>query len=291
MKLLHSYQNGENFVKIYDDGTKIRECYGKNDFPDHADVKITNYCDAGCPFCHEKSTKRGKHGDVDLVLKMWENLPAGCEIAVGGGSTLSHPKLIYFLETIKARGHIANVTVNQLHIHSQKDIIEELIDRDLVKGIGLSIRDVDEICAGFYFEKYPHLIYHLISGVHTFADFWKIREKFDPKFLILGYKEFGFGAKKAASVEVNKKTWIKNMPRLLTCGSLVSFDNLAIRQLNLRDYFSAEDWESLYMGDDGEFSLYVDAVEKRFGLNSCATERFDISDNVENSFLSLRKVA
>jgi len=59
--ILHSYQNGNTLVNLYNDGTKTREYEGepKPVFPESIDVKITNYCDAGCTFCHEKSTRLG----------------------------------------------------------------------------------------------------------------------------------------------------------------------------------------------------------------------------------------
>ena len=286
---LHSYKNGPNDVEIHDDGTKIRYWRGPAKFPDHADIKITNWCDAGCPYCFEMSTKRGKYGNIDLILRMWQNLPAGAEIAVGGGSTLDHPEILKLLEVSKLRGHICNVTVNQLHLEKNAEILRHIVKNDLVKGIGLSVRDV----AGLKGEilDYPHIVFHLIAGVHSYADFVELRRKIpNAKCLILGYKEFGFGLKKSKDLSLLKESWRKNLPRLMTGGGVVSFDNLAIRQLNLRKYFGEEEWNSLYMGDDGEFSLYVDAVEEKFGLNSCAVERFPIAGrNVEECFQSLKK--
>ena len=59
MKILGSYTNGNFRTAIFEDGTKIRET---NDdefqaaFAENMDIKITNYCDMGCPFCHEGSS-------------------------------------------------------------------------------------------------------------------------------------------------------------------------------------------------------------------------------------------
>ena len=65
--LLGSYTNGNYKVSIYDDGTKIRENNLDNLTPDtieSMDIKITNCCDMGCPFCHENSLPDGEHGDI-----------------------------------------------------------------------------------------------------------------------------------------------------------------------------------------------------------------------------------
>ena len=66
-QLLQKYKNGNYTVFLYTDGTKEKiteEEYFKAEFPDSIDLKITNYCDANCPMCHEKSTRNGKHGNL-----------------------------------------------------------------------------------------------------------------------------------------------------------------------------------------------------------------------------------
>ena len=47
------------------------------------DLKITDWCDAGCAWCHEGSTLRGRHADLDEALELLSVLPAGAEIAIG----------------------------------------------------------------------------------------------------------------------------------------------------------------------------------------------------------------
>ncbi len=285
INLLAEYQNGANSVQIFEDGTKIRQWRGINEFPDHADVKITNFCEgANCPFCHEKSTKRGQHGDIDIVLEMWKGLPAGVELAIGGGNPLDHPKLIYFLAELKNRGQIANITINQLHLDSHSEIIQEIVEKELVKGMGISIRNVEDMLDLYPFGPFfhhRHIVYHLIAGVHSYQDYVRLSD-IGKKFLILGYKEFGFGVKfKERSFGLADKmdSWRRNLPLLMTNEDdhIVSFDNLAIKQLRLRKYFGKQEWEEKYMGDDGEFSFYVDAVKREFATSSCSEERVKIN--------------
>ena len=56
-----SYQNGNYTVKLNTaNGTKIREndlSFFDAEFPESADVKITNRCSNGCSFCFVKGTK------------------------------------------------------------------------------------------------------------------------------------------------------------------------------------------------------------------------------------------
>ena len=67
MKLLNKYLNGNVTVTLFDNGTKIQEWDDNEgvhpDYPNSMDIKITNYRNAGCSYCHEKSTINGKHAD------------------------------------------------------------------------------------------------------------------------------------------------------------------------------------------------------------------------------------
>lgn len=117
MKILGMYRNGNFTTTLFSDGTKIRETEENNFIPKFAesmDIKITNQCDMGCPFCHENSTVNGKHGDI-LNEKFINTLHPYQEVAIGGGDVTSHPDLIPFLRKLKERKIIANITVNQIH--------------------------------------------------------------------------------------------------------------------------------------------------------------------------------
>lgn len=60
MEQIAKYQNGNTTVIIMNDGTKIREYENAPEIlhPESIDVKITDYCDMGCAYCHESSTKK-----------------------------------------------------------------------------------------------------------------------------------------------------------------------------------------------------------------------------------------
>lgn len=59
----YEYRNGNHIVKLYSDGTKVKETIDPNDdhftyeFPESFDLKITDYCDAGCAYCFVPGTK------------------------------------------------------------------------------------------------------------------------------------------------------------------------------------------------------------------------------------------
>jgi organic radical activating enzyme len=74
-----------------------------------------------CAYCHEDSTISGKHGDI-LNPKFIDTLRPYTEIAIGGGNPLSHPVLIEFINILKSRNIIANITVNQVHFEKNIQI-------------------------------------------------------------------------------------------------------------------------------------------------------------------------
>ena len=104
MKTLGVYKNGNYFVRLLSDGTKIRETKENEFIPafaENCDCKITDKCDGCCPFCYEGCTPNGKHGDI-LNYKFLDTLHPHTELAINGND-MSHPDLIPFLEKFKEK--------------------------------------------------------------------------------------------------------------------------------------------------------------------------------------------
>lgn len=285
MNILGTYKNGNYGVTIYDDGTKVRETTENRfeaSFPECMDVKITDYCDMGCPYCHESSSPKGKHGDI-LSPKFLETLSPFTEIAIGGGNPLSHPNLVEFLERLKKRNIIANITVNQSHFLRDQAFIRNLVDQKLIYGLGVSLtKPTPELIS--LLEGYPNAVLHVINGIVEVEDLKKLYGK-GFKLLILGYKKFRKGLDyHSPEVETNKEKLSKNLLRVFMGFEVVSFDNLALTQLNVKNYMSKEKWEEFYMGDDGKFTMFIDLVEQKFVRSSVSTERLPLMDTIEEMF-------
>lgn len=289
-KKLRCYVNGNTKVSIFEDGTKIREYDGVPSpvHPESIDVKITDFCDLGCPYCHESSTLQGKHGNLERLVSVIGELPPGVELAIGGGNPLSHPDLKPFLSDLKKKGFICNLTVNQGHLLRYQDLISYLLSEDLVKGLGISIikgslKDVEP-----FLELTDNIVYHVIAGVYRPHVLDIINHIKKVKTLVLGYKTFGRGvAFNSPVTDVNIKEWGRCIGTYIQKYHL-SFDNLAIEQLKLKRLFTDEGWQRFYMGDDGQFTMYIDAVLGNYAKTSRCLERvsFD-SIPLKDFFLSL----
>lgn len=291
-KLLHRYQNGNVTVSLYADGTKVREWPDgeapRVTHPESCDLKITQYCDLDsiCVYCHEMSNKQGRHGDLNVIAKIWETQFPGTELAIGGGNPLAHPDIEPFLRKVTSHGIIPNVTMNMLHMKKFGPTIKRFQEDRLLYGLGISYRGGD----GFKYLPedidYSNVVFHMILGVHSLGDCisvikWCRARNITPKILLLGYKTYGKG-KDYYNPELQKELdrWKEfSLQRLFMFeGVTISFDNLAIKQLELQTQVPKEDWELLYQGEDGNHTFYVDAVEGKVARTSTSDLRFAISE-------------
>ena len=291
MKILGSYKNNDYTCTMFSDGTKIR-WNDKDSFnpikPESIDLKITNRCDMACSMCHENSTPDGKHGDI-LNLPFIDTMFPYSEVAIGGGNPLTHPDLIEFLEHLKERKILASMTVNQMHFMSNIDFLKELTDKKLIYGLGISyIGGRHKNCIDAI-KQFPNAVVHVINGV-VHMDGLKALANNDLKILVLGYKEFRRGKvlydECGEQIEYLKSQFYDMLPKIVNdCWfKCISFDNLAIKQLEPKRLMSEEDYKEFYMGDDGSFTMYVDAVNRQFAKSSVSTERYDLMDDIADMF-------
>ena len=290
MKLLGMYKNGNTINKIFSNGTRICETKDdefKFDFARNMDIKITNSCSMRCPFCHEGSTQNGKHGNI-LNEKFIETLHPYQEVAIGGGNVLEHPDLIPFLEKLRDLKVITNITLNQLHFEQNIDLVDKMINEKLIYGLGVSlVNPTQEFIKKV--KKYPKIVIHVLNGVLKPSDV-QAMENNNLKMLILGYKHLRRGNEYFESdrKEIEKnQTWLyENLQEILNKFKVVSFDNLAIEQLNVKRLLSDSEWNEFYQGDDGTSTYYIDMVERKFARSSTASfdKRYDLLDSVDEMF-------
>lgn len=297
MKILGMYRNGNFTTTLFSDGTKIRETQEDDFVPNFAesmDIKITNQCDMGCPFCHENSIVNGKHGDI-LNEKFINTLHPYQEVTIGGGDVTSHPDLIPFLRKLKERKIIANITVNQIHFMKKQELIKQLVDEKLIYGLGISLVNPTEEFITLI-KQYPNAVIHVINGILKPSDIAAL-ENNNLKILILGYKHLRRGndyfGDKQIKIENNQKWLYDNLSDIISKHKffVLSFDNLAIEQLKVKRLLPEDEWDEFYMGDDAEFTYYIDMVERKFAKNSTAPmdERYELLGSVDEMFERIRK--
>ena len=286
-KVLGSYRNGNYMVTICDDGTKIRA--NKEDsliaaFPESIDMKISNRCNMGCPQCHEQSTRDGDLADLHHPLL--ESLHPYTELALGGGNVFEHPDLDDFLFRMSRKKIICNITVHAHHFIQYFNDIQYHVEHGTLHGIGVSVNEPisDEFIGCL--KRIPNVVVHVIAGVVPWETLIKLSNN-NIKLLILGYKTFGRGVQYA---ENHREIWDNiehlqtRLPYLFKYFSIVSFDNLALEQLHVKEMIGEEIWEKYYMGDDGQYTMYIDLVKQEYATSSISPRIPIDSNKIEELF-------
>jgi hypothetical protein len=175
---------------------------------------------------------------------------------------------------LKAKGYIANMTVNQIHFRESWELIKVLCENKLVYGVGCSVTNKDwESVRKAYNEN---MVFHVIAGVHSPEIVDELKMEFaSPKILILGYKTKGFG--EAYKSKISIEGWLEKVADNIG-KTHMSFDNLAIDQLGIKSIISDEQWERFYMGNDFTHTMYIDGVLQQYSPTSNSNFRVKFSE-------------
>lgn len=255
-----------HIVDLKPDGTRIDIGNGLYDYPLSLDLKITNYCETGCPWCHESSGPWGKHSNPELLLKKLDGLQRNTEIAIGGGNPLSHPELGKILGGLEDFGYITNMTVRDKDIIGGSKIPKE------IRGLGISVTPgiSPKEYLGFISSR-ENLVAHMILGINTPEDYTEVKKYFS-RILWLGFKTWGRNKNASLpSIENLRREIIRDL--YYGRPGVLAFDNLGISQLNLKSAFLESEWDRFYLGPEFTSSMYVDAVKGEFAGYSTSGDR------------------
>lgn len=286
MKILGQYKNGNYQVSIFEDGTKIRQTDEDNFIPafaENCDVKITDKCSVGCPFCYEGCIKEGKHAELDESLNTFINsLHPYTEMALNGND-LDWPAMENFLTVLKLKKVLANITVHSKQLIRNIKKLKEWQEHNLIHGIGVSVSEGHLAQTLTLINSYDlkNVVFHTIAGV-TIPQIYEYLAAFHQKILVLGYKDLGRGVlynENHSQELTDNMVWLnENLERLSKKCEVFSFDNLALNQLDVKSLLTPEEWEQFYMGDDGQYTFYIDLVKREYAKNSLDQRRFPMKD-------------
>lgn len=293
------YKNGNYNVWInLEDGTKIRFNDSDKLIPDtveNIDLKITDCCYHGCKFCYADSCPEGRHGDI-MNLPFLNTMEPYAEISIGGGTIFTHPQLIPFLHMLKDKKLVASITINQrdFMVDETRELLRSLVDQKLIYGIGISlVKPTKEFIKCL--SDFPQAVVHVINGIISVKNLKKIADR-GIKILILGYKHVGRGIgmydEERDSIIRKQKDLYDHLPHIVKeeWFKVVSFDNLAIKQLKPARFLDKDYYDSIYLGDDGFTSMYIDAVNRTFSRSSLESKSnmYPLEDNIKSMYLKIR---
>jgi len=287
------YTNGNVHVMInVNDGTKIRATDDDEFhtvFPESIDLKITNRCSIGCRMCHEGSTEKGDHADLNAPF--FETLRPHTEIAIGGGSLTTHPQIDQLLRSFKRKRILANITLHEEELLTNYDRIQEWIDKELIRGIGVSVHSpaCEKVCE--FATRNTNAVLHVITGMTSLETILSYGNM-NMKLLILGYKDLGRGAEYyCENKEIVEEKIIEmesNLNLIFSKFKVVSFDNLALRQLNIKKHVRDDMWNLFYQGSDATHTMYIDLVKREFAATSTSADRYKLMDTIDAMFAKVK---
>ena len=279
---LMKYKNGNYTVSIdLSDGTKIRTTDDDEFSPDFAesiDLNITNKCVVGCQWCYQGCTKQGEHAPLRGYEWLIDSMHPYTEVAINGND-LDHPDLNWFLERLREKNVIANITVHQSVFEQNYRKIVKWQEQSLVHGVGVSINDPSKALLEMI-ALVDNAVIHAVCGLVD-GDFIQATMNNGLKLLLLGYKERGRGESYVGynldRLEFNMAGLSEVLPYLSNSYRAIAFDTLAVKQLHLQSRIPKEQFNRYYAGEDGKFTFFVDLVNGTFAKSSIERDRMSIA--------------
>lgn len=290
------YTNGNANIKLSNNGTRVIEYENELqlDYPLNIDIRVSTQCAFGynpktktafCSFCHESATTDGTECDYETLKNKLNNLPKGIELAIGANNIT--PNLINFIEWCNTKQYIVNLTINQGHVNRDVKQLKHLINNELIKGLGISYRSKLKFNIPTEILNYQNTVFHVIAGINDIKDVIELKHKNVSKILILGEKDFGFNEGNVDLNTLNHKQWKWWVHKLFTTFNTVSFDNLALEQLNIQRFFTENNWN---MFNQHEHSFYINAVTQEFAPSSRNPNKIPFKNiSVKKYFCTLQK--
>lgn len=248
--------------------------FGSVIYPEQVEIKITNKCSGNCHFCSENSNKDGGHADVSRILRLLRSVAGHtAEVCFGGGNPFEYPHLGWLCSCAMNLNILPAVTAKDTHFLDYKHLAK-LLPCKTAFGVSMS----DPIFTAEVLREFRHhhgdIAVHVINGIHTMEQLqglinvleelgWSSEDRDDlfVRIVVLGFKRKG----RAKKLEFQNTI---DVEQLMSMFPFVSFDTLAIKQLNIKDKIDSKLWDAYYQGKETEYSLYYDAVTNQFKTSS-----------------------
>lgn len=260
------------------DATPVMEPPHKPEAPELVDVKITDYCTHGCAFCYQGSTADGAHAklrDIEELIRILASAEV-FEVVLGGGEPTEHPHFAAILHMIREAGMVPSFTTNSTWWYQDRTIADAVwqccgaVAHSLngvrgVRDIALYPEAVSLLHPG---ARSPRLMFQYIPELcplHTLREVAKSVK--DNTLVLLGYKQLGRANKPAPYRHPEMFKLLREMQAKGEMSCAIGIDT-KLAQDYRKELKAAKIPKELYYVDEGRLSMYVDAVQHRFGRSS-----------------------
>ena len=260
--------------------------------PELVDIKITDHCPYGCPYCYQGSTPEGEHApDFFRIIAGLQELRV-FEVALGGGEPTLHPQFLNILRTFRDHGIVPNFTTRNYNCLTDINFGRRIFD--LCGAVAFSVstsEDVQRVIKGVE-DLTPYLtlslressIFHRVNlnvvlGTVTREQFKAILVTAGEKHLgvtLLGYKTTHRGAEFTPLPYDWVLTEVKALLDSDQSCPHISMDTPVASEFEAElEELDVPRW--LFTTREGDFSCYIDAVRMVIGPSSFCGEESLIS--------------
>ncbi|MDB4330123.1 radical SAM protein [bacterium] len=299
--VLFNKGSGSKIVLNFEQEEMVKEDY-KAEHPELIDLKITDYCPIGCTYCYQDSTTKGAHAPLKAIrgLLPWTN-EGLFEIAIGGGEPTMHPEFVDILKTIKENNIIANFTTKNKDWFSNIEFACSVLDNvgafaysiDTAYEAEKVLKKYESLCDLLENYKYQGKInFQYIPEGNDLGELERIIKVleeigFNNSLTLLGYKTTGRGG----SIPY-KHDLINELLRLKQKYKIyfnIGIDTVLAKRFE-SDLKTKNVSDLLFYKEEGKHSMYIDAVDMKYGASSFTDTYHEIKTANGYSPVSLKKM-
>ncbi|MCK9603184.1 MAG: radical SAM protein [Candidatus Omnitrophica bacterium] len=265
-----------NAVVIFNprNGDKLRFAVGsytKAKRPELVDMKITDYCAFGCPFCYQGSTPLGEHATLDNITEAIRQMKKArvFEVAIGGGEPTTHPNFVEILVRFRGAGIVPNFTTKSLGwVKRNWGAIENTVGAFAFSC--MTAKDVVSATKALSGVPRSRMNLHYVMGLENeagFVAFLRAAHQHGFRVTLLGYKTTGRGGGVVPHDYSNWVDLVQLLTRVGACPTLSIDTPLAAEyedRLPIPSY--------AFHTKEGFVSAYIDAVQMGLGASSFQQE-------------------
>ena len=258
--------------------------------PRMVDLKITDRCTRGCPYCYQGSSPNGKVASyyatrdrIGIFGILNELVEMGVqEVAIGGGEPFLDSVLIRdVISGAKSIGLDVGISTGTMSFMENESLYSMLVEDGVV--VGYSPSNLTELKAACHainerLEFHSSFLLHLVEGLFTIEELNILLDYHHiPNLLFLGLKALPSGELPSMTGAMGNEMlrWVQD--KQVTYKTNISIDTAFANKWqhilsNLKvPYLS-------YRTKEGEWSLYIDAVEQIIAADSYSAELINFSD-------------
>jgi len=268
-------------------GTKIRMSFEEPGFitnpkvaslPELVDIKVTDFCDIGCSFCYQGSTKKGK-GSAYSVYMITDILTEMMvfEVAIGGGEPTTWTELPHLVDALQRKGIVPNITTKSLAWLLAPEKARQIMSSCGSIGFSVSsekdMKNLTEALSLYPEELRKKITAHVVLGVSSepvTKDILWLAEINKQPVLLLDFKRTGRGKAFPAKSYKWILPFLKEQTR--TREFTISIDTPLAARLGTEKLEDIGICTSLFTTKEGSHSCYIDFVEEFVAPSSYCAE-------------------